>query len=67
MASVLQIVPITELKNQERVPRVFSKIGFNVSQAGTGFLRPDEFLRQCFAIVLLADCFLSAFTVLKNS
>lgn len=46
---------------------MFSIIGFNVSQAGTGFLRPDEFLRECFAIVLLADCFLSAFTVLKNS
>lgn len=37
-------------KSREGVPCTFSVMPFNVSQAGTGFLRPDEFLRQFFAI-----------------
>lgn len=39
---------------------------FDLFQAGTGFLRPDEFLRQSFAIVIVAHCFLSAFDSLKR-
>lgn len=39
---------------------------FNVSQAGTGFLRLDEFLRQCFGIVILVDCLLRAFNSFKK-
>lgn len=49
------------VRNQERAPCTFSMMLFNVPQAGTGFVRPDEFWRRCFAIVILADCFFSFF------
>jgi hypothetical protein len=60
MASVLQIALVTKLENQEGFPYTFSIMGFNITQVGSGFLRPDEFLRQCLVIVILADD-LSAF------
>lgn len=51
----------TGIENQEGVPYTFSVyfffFSFGLFQAGTRFLRPDELLRQCFAIVILADCF----------
>lgn len=58
----------TGIENQEGVPYTFSVFFFffDLFQAGTGFLRPDEFLRQCFAIVIVAHCFLSAFDSLKR-
>jgi hypothetical protein len=60
MASVLQIALVTKLENQEGFPYTFSIMGFNITQVGSGFLRPDELLRQCLVIVILADD-LSAF------
>ena len=57
----------TGIENREGVPYTFSVFfSFGLFQAGTRFLRPDEFLRPRFAIVILADC-LSAFDSLKKN